>query len=218
MTPVLYRPGYWTDVAVWIDGRLLQMAADGATVRCFLETDLIWEWTGPEPLLFCRGAVQGHVIVTVHQGRDTDQGWCLGAWIHGTGFTRPLGPTFGVQPVGIDANNAYVVRSGTVYDRAGLIAQPFPSGAPGSSQGLSDVQPDGTIWWADLHRTVVRYGTLFHYPNERVDVRGSVLVGQIGPSDDVGVACGGKVTTVIPGPCYEPHVAVSPTTIEELSA
>ncbi len=214
MTPPLYRPGFWCDVAVWIDGRLLHMTADGPKVRCYLEDALIWEWTGPERLLFCRGAVQGQVIATVHQGHDTGEGWCLGAWIHGTGFTRPLGPTFGVQPVGIDANNAYVVRSGTVYDRVGLLTQPLPSAAPGSSQGLSDVQPDGTLWWADQHRTMVIGGVTFTFPN----ARGLVTVGQV----DGGVSAAVqwtdehgdpkvRITRVINGDTYEPHVAVSPT-------
>ena len=41
MTPV-YRPGSWCDVAVWVDGRLLNVTVDGPLVRCFLEGDEIW--------------------------------------------------------------------------------------------------------------------------------------------------------------------------------
>lgn len=200
-----YRPGTWCDVAVWIDGRLLHLTADGPKVRCYLEDALIWEWTAPEALLFCRAAVQGNVIVTAHQGHQTGHAWLVGAWIHGTGFAQDLGPTFGVQPVGLDAHEACVVRSSSTYDRCGLLTQPFPSGAPGSSQGLSDVQPDGTLWWADQHRTLVIGGTVFTYPN----VRGPVTVGQVDPAG-IAAAVGRKITRVLEGDAFEPHVAVSP--------
>lgn len=236
---VQHRPGSWCDVAVWIDGRLLHVTADGPLVRCYLEDALIWSMAAPEPLLFCRGAVQGNLMLTVHQGQSGQ------AWLVGNGLARPLGPTFGVQPVGIDANNAYVVRSAAEYDRCGLVTQPLPSGALGSSQGLSDVRPDGTLWFADVHRTMVIGGTVFTYPNVR-SAEGSgysVTVGQVDPS---GIAVAvqwladphqpAKITRVIDGDAYEPHVAVSPngrvaicartpqgaayvaTTIQELSA
>jgi hypothetical protein len=209
MTPI-YRPGHYCDVAVWIDGRLLAVTADGPLVRCFLEGVEIWRQTAPEPLLFCRGAVQGNLMLTVHQGHDSGK-----AWLVGEGLVRELGPTtFGVQPVGIDPNNAYVVVGSTRYARMGLVSQGYPSGAPGSSQGLSDVQPDGTLWWADVHRTMVIAGTTFTYPN----VRGRVTVGQVDPPGvAVAVASGSlggvsyKVTRVIDGDAFEPHVAVSPT-------
>lgn len=222
---VQYRPGSWCDVAVWIDGRLLQVTADGPLVRCYLEDDLIWQQQAPEALLFTRGAVQGNLMLTVHQGASGD------AWLVGNGLVRSLGPTFGVQPVGIDPHEAFVVRSPDTYERIGLVSQTFPSGAPGSSQGLSDVQPDGTLWWADLHRTIVVNGVTFTYPN----VRGAVTVGQVDPAG-IAANVNGHTTRVIEGDAYEPHVAVSPnsrvaicartpkgaayvaTTIQELSA
>lgn len=224
MTPV-YRPGSWCDVAPWIDGRLIQVTADGALVRCYLEDALVWQQQATERLLFCRGAVQGNLMLTVHQGQSG------AAWLVGNGLVRQIGQTFGVQPVGLDAHEAYIVRSGTVYERAGLVTQPYPSGAPGSSQGLSDIQPDGTLWWADIHRTMVIAGTVFTYPN----VRGPVTVGQVDPTG-IAAAVGSKITRVIEGDAFEPHVAVSPngrvaicartpkgaayvaTTIQELSA
>ena len=200
-----HLPGSWIDTAVWIDGRLLAVTADGPIVRCFLEGAEIWRQTAPEPLLFLRGAVQGNLMLTVAQGQSG------AAWLVGNGTTQNLGPTFGVQPVGIDAHEAYIVRSGVLYSRVGLVQQPYPSGAPGSSQGLSDVQPDGTLWWADLHRTVVIAGTTFTYPNERERAKPwtRVTVGQVDPPG-IAAAVGGKVTRVIEGDAYEPHVAVSP--------
>lgn len=201
---VQYRPGTYCDVAVWIHGQLLQVTADGLMVRCYLDDTLIWTRTAAENLLFCRGAVQGEQMLTVHQSQSGR------ALLVNDKHLRDMGPTFGVQPVGIDAHDAYIVRSGQSYDRIGLISQPYPSGAPGSSQGLSDVQPDGTLWWADLHRTTERYGTLFHYPNERFYGPSlAVLVGQVDPPG-IAAAVNGKVTRVIDGDAYEPHVAVSP--------
>lgn len=226
MTAPIYLPGGFCDVAVWIDGRLLLVVANGATVTCYLEASPIWQQIAQEPLLFCRGAVQGNLMLTVHQGHDSGA-----AWLVGSGTALAFGPTFGVQPVGIDAHEAFIVRSGIAYDRCGLVSQPYPSGAPSSSQGLSDVQPDGTLWWADLHRSMVIGGVTFTYPN----VRGPVTVGQV--DGGIAAAVGGKVTLVVPSDgAYEPHVAVSPngrvaicartaqgaayvaTTIQELSA
>jgi hypothetical protein len=201
MTDPVYRPGFYSDVSVWIDGRLLNMTVDGALVRCYLEDSLIWQQTGPEPLLFGRCAVQGNQFLTVHKGQQTGH-----AWLVGNGWYRDLGLSFPPQSVGIDPNNAYVVRSAPSYDRCGLITQPFPSPVPESSQGLSDVQPDGTLWWADQHRTLMVGGTLFHYPN----VRGPVTVGQVDPPG-IAAAVGGTITRILDGDAYEPHVAVSPT-------
>lgn len=197
---VHYRPGSWCDVAVWIDGRLLQVTADGALVRCYLENDPIWQQQAPEPLLFCRGAVQGNLMLSVHQGQNTGQGWLVG-----NGLTRALGVTFGVQPVGIDSGQGYIVQSPTAYTQMGLVTQLLPSGAPGSSQGLSDVRPDGVLWWADQHRRMVINGVTFTYPN----IRGPVTVGQVDPPG-IAAAVGGKITRVIEGDAFEPHVAVSP--------
>ncbi len=212
---VQYLPGFYIDVSVWIDGRLLAVTSDGPLVRCYLEPALvnpapIWSQTAPESLLYLRQAVQGNLCLSVHQGHDSGT-----AWLVGNGLVQPLGATFGVQPVGIDQHEAYIVNSGTAYTRAGLVPQPYASGAPGSSQGLSDVQPDGTLWWADQHRTVVLGGVTFTMPNRR----GSVTVGQVDPP---GIAAalavpqfngeiGYHVTRVIEGDAYEPHVAVSPT-------
>jgi hypothetical protein len=199
---VLYRPGGFNDVAVWIDGRLIHVTADGARVRCFLEDTEIWNWLAPETLLFCRGAVQGNLMLTVHQGQSGT------GWLVGSGLVRDLGMTFGVQPVGIDAHEAYVVDRAGHYAMLGLLRQPypFPPGVPpDSSQGLSDVQPDGTLWFADIHRTVVINGVTFTKPN----VRGPVTVGQV--DGGIAAAVGGKVTLVIPATYADwPHVAVSP--------
>lgn len=237
MTP-LYLPGGFCDVAVWIDGRLLLVVANGAVVTCYLEAAPIWQQLAPESLLFCRGAVHGNLMLTVHQGQSG------AAQLVGNGLVRDLGPTFGVQPVGIDGHEAYIVRPDahpTTYDKIGLVANGYPSPVPVSSQGLSDVQPDGTLWWADLHRTMVIGGTTFTYPN----VRGPVTVGQVDGGIAAAVLVEGRsdaadrwrVTLVIPSAgAYEPHVAVSPngrvaicartakgaayvtTTIQELSA
>lgn len=205
---VQYFPGAYADVAIWIDGRLLLVVANGPVLTCYLEASPIWAMTAPEPLLFCRGAVQGNQMLTVHQGHDSGV-----AWLVGNGFTRNLGPTFGVQPVGIDPNNAYVVRSGTLYDRVGLVSQPYTPAVVGSSQGLSDVKPDGTLWWADQHRTLTMAGVTLHYPN----TRGAVTVGQVDPPGIAAVLQWSDIhgphetlTRVIEGDAYEPHVAVSP--------
>ncbi len=197
---VQFRAGTWCDVSPWVHDGLLQVTADGSLVRCFLEDAEIWRQTAPEPLLFCRGAVQGGMLLTVHQGQQSGK-----AWLVNDRMVRDLGPTFGVQPVGIDGCSAYVVRSGTAYDRISLVSQSLPSGAPGSSQGLSDVQPGGELWWADQHRTLTMAGVTLHYPN----TRGLVTVGQVDPPGIVAI-CNGKATRVIEGDAYEPHVAVSP--------
>ncbi len=225
---VQHLPGSWIDVSTWIDGRLLAVTSDGPIVRCYLEPALvnpqpIWQQTAPESLLYLRQAVQGNLCLSVSQGHDSGQ-----AWLIGEGLARSLGATFGVQPCGIDAHEVYMVYMAGHYKRLGLVSQPypFPPGVPpDSSQGLSDVQPDGTLWWADLHRTVVIGGVTFTYPNERWLNRGTqrgrlVTVGQVDPP---GIAAAVewidegsglphvKVTRVIEGDAYEPHVAVSPT-------
>lgn len=202
MTPV-YRPGSWCDVAVWLDGRLLHVAVEGSLVRCYLEGALLWQQHAAEALLFCRCAVVDVAFYTIHQGQSGQ------AWVIGEGQTRSYGLTLGVQPVGLSPCAAYIVRPGFTYDRVGFITRnnPFPAGVPPtSSQGLSDVQPDGTLWFADVHRTLVVNGTTFTYPN----VRGPVTVGQV--EGGIMAAVGTKNTLVIPGDqCFEPHVAVSPT-------
>jgi len=207
---VLYRPGRYCDVAAWIDGRLIQVTSDGSWVRCFLEDDLIWQQGAAESLLWCRGAVQGNLMLTVHQGQSGT------AHLIGSGLTRSLGPTFGVQPVGIDAHEAYVIPGPAMYRRFGLTEQSFafpPNVPPDSSQGISDVQPDGTLWFADVHRSLAINGVVFSYPN----VRGPVTVGQVDPP---GIAAAinwmdangnpkTTITRVIEGDAFEPHVAVS---------
>jgi hypothetical protein len=199
MTPI-YRAGSYCDVAVWIDGRLLNVVVNGLFVDCFLENDRVWSQNTPEPLMFCRGAVQGNLMLTLHQGHDSGA-----AMLIGNGLVRSLGPTFGVQPVGLDAHEAYVVRLASTYDRIGLVTQSFPSPVPTSSQGISDVQPDGTVWFADAHRSIVISGVTFTYPN----TRGPVTVGQV--DGGIAAAVDGKVTLVIPAAnAFEPHVAVSP--------
>lgn len=209
---VQYLPGYYADVMTWIDGRLMVVTSDGPIVRCYLEPALvnpqpIWEQKAPEPLLWCRGAVQGQLTVTVHQGQSGE------AWLV-SNVVRGLGPTFGVQPVGIDAHEAYVISGPGRYQRLGLMQQayPFPPGVPqDSSQGLSDVQPDGTLWFADVHRSVTIGGTVFTYPNQRwTEDAGAVTVGQVDPPG-IAAAFAGKVTRVIEGDAFEPHVTVSPS-------
>lgn len=215
MTAPVYFPGAFCDVAVWIDGRLLLVVANGSVVTCYLEGAPIWQQAAPEALLFLRCAVQGGMLLTIGQGHELGH-----AWLVNDRMVKDLGPTFGVQPIGIDACSAYVVRSGAAYDRISLVLQSLPSGAPGSSQGLSDVQPDGTLWWADLHRTMVIGGVTFTYPNQRRSPDGElVTVGQVDPPgiaaavdwfDALGIGRV-KVTRVIDGDAYEPHCAVSPT-------
>ncbi len=202
---VQYFPGGFCDVSPWVDGRLLLVVANGARLTCYLEATPIWSQLATEPLLFCRGAVQGNLCLSVHQGHDSGQ-----AWLIGNGLAEAKGPTFGASPVGIDhGNSAYVVSGQNAHRRIGLAPQPpepFPPGVPpDSSQGLSDVLPDGTLWWADLHHTVVINGVTFTKPN----VRGPVTVGQV--DGGIAAAVGGKVTLVIPAAYADwPHVAVSP--------
>lgn len=201
----VYRPGSYGDVAVWLDGRLLHAVADGSLVRCYLEDQLIWQQPAPEALLWCRCAVVDQAFYTVHQGNPSGL-----AWVVGEDQTKSYGTTYGVQPVGITACAAYVIRVGATYDRIGFITRsnPFPPGVPpDSGQGLSDVQPDGTLWFADLHRTMVVNGQVFHYPN----VRGPVTVGQV--EGGIAAAVGSRNTLVIPEAVLaaEPHVAVAPS-------
>lgn len=199
---VTYRPGYFCDVAVWIDGRLIQVTSDGPLVRCYLENDLVWQQTASEPLMFCRAAVHQGLVLSIHQGHDSGRGWLVGQ-----GIVRDLGLTFGVQPVAIDARYAYVVRSGYTYDQIDLQSGEvlsLPSPVPGSSQGISDINPVDGLWWADLHRSTVISGETFTYPN----VRGPVTVGQTDPPS-ISAAVNGAVSAVVLGDGYEPHVAVS---------
>lgn len=204
MTPLMapvYRPGSWCDVAVWIDGRLLQVAVEGARVRCFLEDVEVWEQRAPEPLLFCRAAVHQQLVFSIHQGQS---GAC---WLVGNGLVQNLGPTFGVQPVAIDSHYAYVVRSAFIYDEIDLETgetHSFASPAPGSSQGISDVNPIDGLWWADLHRSMEIGGATFTYPN----TRGWVTVGQVDPAG-ISAAINGRVSPVLLGDGFEPHLAPS---------
>jgi hypothetical protein len=194
-------PGSWTDVFLWVDGRLGQVAVEGAVVRCYLEGVQVWQQTAPEPLLFCRCDVHQQLVLSVHQGQS-GRGWLIG-----NGLVHDLDITFGVQPVAIDAVSAYVVRSPYAYDRINLKTGEtvlLPSGAPGSSQGISDIADDGSLWWADLHRSVVIAGETLTYPNRR----GAVTVGQADPPS-IALALNGIVSTVISGDAFEPHTAVS---------
>lgn len=196
-------PGSFADVAVWLDGRLLLVGVEGHTVQCYLEGVPLWRQPGPEALLFTRCAVVDQAFYTIHQGQSG------AAWIVGEGQIQGYGVTFGVQPVGISSCAAYVIRPNFTYDRIGFITRnnPFPSNVPTtSSQGLSDVQPDGTLWFADMHRTMQVAGVTLTYPN----VRGPVTVGQVDPAG-IAAVVGYKVTRVIEGDAFEPHVAVSPT-------
>ncbi len=205
---VQYLSGSFCDVAVWIDGRLLVGAVDGSIFRCYLEPALvnpqpIWQTDAHEALMFCRVAVQGQKFLSVHQGHDSGQAWLVGEGTAGT-----LGGTLGVQPVAIDAHEAYIVDRAGFYRRIGLIPQsyPFPPGLPlDSSQGLLDVGS-----WSDIDRTMVIHGVTFTKPNVRrlpVAPFTKVTVGQV--NGGIGAAVGGKVTLVIPATLADdPHLAV----------
>jgi hypothetical protein len=203
MFEVIRKPGSYCDVAEWIDGRILLTVSDGLMVRCYLEGTLIWEMQASEVLLRSRCAVQqGTQMVTIHQGHDTGS-----ALLVGNGWERSFGPTFSAQPVGITAHEAYVVRSAPWYSVIGLITDSHRSPAPESSQGISDVQPDGTVWFADLHREIRISGVTFTFPN----VRGPVTVGQVetGYFTGIAAAIGNRVSFLIPGDAWEPHVVVT---------
>lgn len=160
--------------------------------------------TAPEPLLFCRCALVGLDVYSIHQGHDSGHAWLM---VFGA-TSKDLGPTFGVQPVAIDAQFAYVVRSAYVYDEIDLRtgeSRSLASPVPGSSQGISDVRPDGEIWWADLHRTLTVQGLTLTYPN----VRGDVTLGQADPTQIAGVSP--AWFTAFAGDGFEPHLAVNGT-------
>lgn len=191
-------PGYWTDVCL-IAGQFVQVTTDGPLVRGFINGVEQWRIEAPEPLLFCRCANWQGLPISIHQGNNTGY-----AYLVTPQTIIAHGPTFGVQPVIVDSTYAYVVRSPNVYDRINLDnggSEQFPSGAPGSSQGISDLV-DGVLWWADLHRTVERGGITFYYPNQR----GSVVVGQADPAQCAGWN-GFNLFTAVNQPAYEPHVA-----------
>jgi hypothetical protein len=209
MEPI-YRPGYWCDVCVRPDGTFVHVTTEGALIRVY--SGSISSASGaPEPLGFCRCAADEHAVYSIHQGRDTGT-----AWLHTPQGWKSLGLTYGVQPVAIDAVYAYVVRSTRSYDRIRLATGEIESlahGVPGSSQGISDVEPDGTIRWADTSRTEVIDGRTLTYPNER----GQIIVAQMDPPQIGGVAQlfdeNGdpyyEWFTAFPGLAFEPHLARS---------
>lgn len=202
MMPV-YRPGFFCDVFAMPDGRFGQVTTEGPTVRVFVGTN---DWpmytsNAPEPLMFCRCAIVGLDVYSIHQGHDSGRAWLM---VFGA-TPKDLGPTFGVQPVAIDSTYAYVVRSGVNYDRIRLAdgqVDTLTSPVPGSSQGISDIAPDGTLWWADVHRTLVVEGLTLTYPN----VRGDLAVGQADPPQIAGVFLG-KWITPFEGDGFEPHLS-----------
>jgi hypothetical protein len=202
MTPV-YRPGFFCDVFALPDGRLGQVYESGLTVVCEVEGAHLWMTPAPEPLMFCRCAVHNGDVFTIHQGHDSGRALLIGG-----GFVKDLGPTFGVQPVAIDSRYVYIVRDSNNYERIDLttaVVETLPSGAPGSSQGISDVI-GGALWWADWHRTWTHAGLpTLTYPNQR----GSVVVGQADPPQIAGWIDMQRAFTAFDGDGYEPHVVQS---------
>lgn len=202
---VVYRPGFFCDVCVLPNGSFAHVYESGLSVVCESALLPLWRTAVPEPLMFCRCAVAAHdgFLYSIHQGHDTGRALL----VSGSGV-KDLGLTFGVQPVAIDATYAYVVRSNQSYDRIRLDngeVEHLPHGVPGSSQGISDVAPDGTIWWADLWRTLRFGGLTLAYPN----TRGAVVVGQADPPQIAGLHLSQQRFTAIEGEAYEPHLAVS---------
>lgn len=205
MIAPLFRPGSWCDVFALPDGRLGQVAVNGATVTCYVEDAVAWVTEAPEGLGFCR-AIFADFVRSLHQGQSGT------AWeVRGSGADA-RGLTFGVQPVAIDSFFAYIVRSGYAYDEISLEigksrSMAIPAPAQGTSQGISDATPDDSLWWADLHRSVVIHGVTLFYPNQR----GGLLVGQCEDGGVGGSLNGSEVRRLIPAPlaCFEPHVAYS---------
>ncbi len=200
MADVVYRAGYWTDICTLPDGRFAQVTTEGNFVRCYVGGGFAWATNAREPLMFCRCAVQGATVTSIHQGNTTGT-----AYLVSSSGVQSLGPTFGVQPVAIDDTYAYVVRDSRTYDRIRLsdgVVDSLPHGAPGSSQGISDVRPNGDIWWADAMRHVFYPGLTLTYPNER----GGVFVGQADPPQIAGRGVDGFFTAIL-GESYEPHIA-----------
>jgi len=202
--PVVYRPGTWTDVCVLPDGRFVQVTTDGAIVRWFVEdASAPLTHTAPEALMFARAAAVGFNVYSIHQGNATGKAW-LDAPI---GF-KDLGPTFGVQPVAIDGTYAYVVRSNQTYDRIALATgevEHLPHGAPGSSQGISDVS-SGHVFWSDEDSRATIGGIAMH----EIARLGSLAVGQADPSQIAGWNFATmQPFTAIEGIAYEPHIAQS---------
>lgn len=188
----------WCDVVTLPDGSFGKVTVNKNTVS------LQGKWTTgvSEDLGFCRAASTSQGVLTIHQGQSDL------AYLVGEKIVRPLGKTFGVQPVAIDASFAYVVRSNQVYSKINLLTfaeESFPHGCPGSSQGISDIAEDGSIWWADLKRSITVDGRKLIYPN----VRGELSVGQFENPDQIVGVIGGLHFTAIEGMTYEPHVAKS---------
>lgn len=192
----------WCDVVTLPDGSFGKISVSGRTVTFHGH----WTTGVSEDLGFCRAASTIRGVLTVHGGQSDT------AYLVGEKIVRPLGPCFGVQPVAIDSTYAYVVRSNQVYSKIDLTTfsgQVFQHGVPGSSQGISDIGEDGTIWWADAKRTITVDNRKLIYPN----VRGDLSVGQFeNPDQIVGVYKGTTPPThftALDGMTYEPHVSRS---------
>lgn len=192
----------WCDVVTLPDGSFGRVTVSDKTVSLHGH----WTVTADEPLGFCRAASTSQGVLTIHGGQSDT------AWLHGERVKKNLGPCFGVQPVAIDSSFAYVVRSNQVYSKIDLITfneQVFQHGIPGSSQGISDIGEDGTIWWADAKRIISVDNRKLIYPN----VRGLLAVGQFeNPDQIVGVFKGTTPPThftAFPEMTYEPHLSRS---------
>lgn len=201
---VKYLPGTWTDVCVLPDGRFAQVTTDGPTVRCFVEGVLLWQRDAPIALGQCRAAYTAQGVLSIHQGNkegDPDDGV---AFLVGEHSVTRLGKTFGVQPVAIDSQFVYVVRSNQTYDRIALATgevEHLPHGVPGSSQGFRDVGV-----WADNAQVRTRHGLTLHQFSEVNEI----TIGQADPPQIAGeLETEDVLFTAFLGEAYEPHGAFS---------
>lgn len=205
---VAFRPGGWCDVFALPDGRLGQVAVNGAEVTCYVEEAIEWVTIAPEGLGFCRCVVEDGLplpdgVTSLHQGQSGQ------AWEVDVADALPHGLTFGVQPIALDPFDAYIVRSGYAYDEINLAtgesrSMAIPPPVQGTSQGISDAPPGDSLWWADLHRSIVVHGVTLTYPNQR----GGLLVGQCDPPLGIAGSLNGSAPRMlIPGYGFEPHLA-----------
>lgn len=192
----------WCDVVTLPDGSFGRVTVSDKTVSLLNH----WTVTASEPLGFCRAATTQRGVLTIHGGQSDT------AWLIGERVQKNLGPCFGVQPVAISPEFVYIVRTNQVYSKIDLTTfneQVFQHGVPGSSQGISDIAEDGTIWWADAKRIISVDNRKLIYPN----VRGQLAVGQFeNPDQIVGVFKGTNPPThftAFETMTYEPHVSKS---------
>lgn len=105
MTPI-YRPGFWCDVFALPDGRLGQAtSAERQPVRVFVEDAPAWEQTAGRGLASLRAACVDGSVVAIGTEYDSAPNMRDGgtAFLVRQGLAEPMGMTFGVQAVAIDA-------------------------------------------------------------------------------------------------------------------